>query len=401
MTYLPQLHRIVVDAAERLEQDAAGASRGRRARIAAALRGLGRRRLLIVVACGALLAGSAATAVALLAGRESAAPSGRLSSGAGAGGARRFVVGRYNVGVYPDFVAGAAGWCVWVGYRESSPVSAGKVPAAQSGSSTGGGAAAYGCADGNPIVSGVATQSKRSLDGVTTITTAAVLMTTPQVVAVRVSPAMTILTRADSALPDGYRLALEIQQTSAKGELHRPDVFTQPVALDAGGHAIAVRSALNLPFAHDAVVNWQRPASPGGLKAPPPAACEIDTSGVRGVQPFGGQVVAHVHGFPGLPGMAYLTCATVYFNYHGAPAIAALLLDARHPGTVPASFPYSTALSAQVENVEQPDGSLATFTARRVGPAAWLVVQASASLAGRLALLDRLRACVSLTRACA
>jgi hypothetical protein len=99
--------------------------------------------------------------------------------------------------------------------------------------------------------------------------------------------------------------------------------------------------------------------------------------------------------------MAYLTCATVYFNYHGAPAMAAVLLDARHPGTAPASFPYATALSAKLENVDQPDASLATFTARRVGPAAWLIVQASGSLAGRLAILDRLHACVSLTRACA
>jgi hypothetical protein len=335
----------------------------------------------------------------VLGGRESAAPSGQLSSSAGAGSARRFVVGRYNVGAYPDFVGGAAGWCVWVGYRQSSPVSAGKVPAAQRGSSTPGAAATYGCADGNPIVSAVATQGKDTLDGVTTITTAAILMTTPQVAAVRISPAVKILTRADSALPDGYRLALEIQQTSAKGQVHRADQFQQPVALDAGGHAIAVSSALTVPF--DQVVNWQQPPVPGGLKQAPPAACEIDTSGVRGAQPFAGQVVQHVHGFPGLPGMAYLTCATVYFNYHGAPAMAAVLLDARHPGTAPASFPYATALSAKLENVDQPDASLATFTARRVGPAAWLIVQASGSLAGRLAILDRLHACVSLTRACA
>jgi hypothetical protein len=403
MTYLPQLHRSIVAAAERLEHDA-GAGHGRGARIAEALRGLGRRRLLIVAACGALLAGSAATAVAVLGGRESAAPSGRLSSTAGAGSARRFVVGNYDVGAYPDFVGGAAGWCVWVGYRQSRPVSAGKLPAAQRGPSTGAGAVTYGCADGNPIVSAVAAQGKDTVNGVTTITTAAILMTTPQVAAVRISPAVTILTRADSALPDGYRLALEVQQTSAKGRLHRPDQFRQPVALDVNGRAIAVKSALVVPS--DAAVNWQRSAVgtqerlPNEARRPPAGACEIDTGGVRGAHPVAGQVVQHVHGFPGLPGTAYLTCATVYFNYRGAPATAAVLLDARHPGTAPASFPYATALSANVETVEQPDWSLATFSARRVGPAAWLIVQASGSLAARLAILDRLRACVSLTRGC-
>jgi hypothetical protein len=403
MTYLPQLHRIIVAAAERLEHDA-GAGHGRGARIAATLRGLGRRRLLIVAACGALLAGSAAAAVAVLGGRESAAPSGQLSSGAGAGSARRFVVGNYDVGVYPDFVGGAAGWCVWVGYRQSRPVSAGKLPVAQRGPSTGGGAVTYGCADGNPIVSAVAAQGKRTLDGVTTITTAAILMTAPQVAAVRISPAVTILTRADRALPDGYRLAVEVQQISAKGRLHRADQFRQPVALDVDGHGIAVKSALIVPY--DAAVNWQQSAVgpqeplPNEARRPPAGACEIDTGGVRGAQPVAGQVVQHVHGFPGLPGTAYLTCATAYFDYHGASVMAALLLDARHPGAAPAPFPYATALSANVENVDQPDWSLATFTARRVGPAAWLIVQAAGSLAGRLAILDRLHACVSLTRVC-
>jgi hypothetical protein len=314
------------------------------------------------------------------------------------------VVGNYDVGVYPDFVGGAAGWCVWVGYRQSSPVSAAELHAGPRGPSTGGGAVTYGCADGNPIVSAVAAQGKGTLNGVTTITTAAILMTTPRVAAVRISQAVTILTRADSALPDGYRLALEVQQTSAKGQLHRADQFRQPVALDANGHAIAVKSALIVPF--DAAVNWQQPAVgtreplPNEARRPPAGACEIDTSGVRGAQPLGGQVVQHVHGFPGLPGTAYLTCATVHFNYRGAPATAAVLLDARHPGAAPAPFPYATALSPSLENVDQPDASFATFTARRVGPAAWLIVQASGSLAGRLAILDRLHACVSLTRVC-
>ena len=93
-----------------------------------------------------------------------------------------------------------------------------------------------------------------------------------------------------------------------------------------------------------------------------------------------------MRGFPALAGSAYLTCATVHLNYHGAAVTADLLLDARHPGTAPAPFPYATALSPSLENVEQPDWSLATFSARRVGPA-WLVVQSAGSLAQRLAIL--------------
>lgn len=77
MTYLPKLHRILVEGAQRLEHEtvgsAAGGARGRRgARIAVAVRRLGGRRLFIFVAFGLLLAGSAAAAVGLLQSRRSA-----------------------------------------------------------------------------------------------------------------------------------------------------------------------------------------------------------------------------------------------------------------------------------------------------------------------------------------
>ncbi len=404
MTYLPQLHRSIVAAAERLEHDA-GARHRRGARITATLRRLGRRRLLIVATCGVVLAGSAATAVAVLGGRESAAPAGRLKSGAGAGSARRFVVGDYDIGVYPDFSGGAAGWCVWVGYRQSSPESAAKLGAGQRGRLRElGPDVTYGCADGNPIVSAVAGQGRDTNDGVATVTSVVILMTAPQVAAIRVSPTLTVDTRADSALPDGYRLALAIEQNSARGTLHLGAPYQQPVALDASGRAIAVKSALVVPF--DAAVNWQRAAvgtqepAPNEARRPPAGACEIDTSALAGSRPVGGRLVEHVRGFPALAGSAYLTCAETHFDYHGAAVTAGLLLDARQPGTAPASFPYATALSPSVENVEQPDWSLATFSARRVGPA-WLVVQSAGSLAQRLAILGQLRACVRLTRPCA
>lgn len=404
MTYLPQLHRSIVAAAERLEHDA-GARHRRGARMAATLRRLTRQRLLIAAACGVVLAGSAATAVALLGGRESAAPAGGLRSSAGAGSARRFVVGDYDVGVYPEFIAGAAGWCVWVGYRQSRPESAAKLRASQRAAWPGlGPDVSYSCGDGNPIVSAVGGQGRDTRDGVTTVTSVLMLMTAPQVAAVRVSPTLTVDTRADGALPDGYRLALAIEQSSTRGALHLRTYYRQPVALNASGDAIAVKSGLVVPF--DAAVNWQRAAVatlkplPNEARRPPAGACEIDTGRVRGAQPLGGRLVEHVRGFTALAGSAYLTCATVHLNYHGAAVTADLLLDARHPGTAPAPFPYATALSPSLENVEQPDWSLATFSARRVGPA-WLVVQSAGSLAQRLAILRQLGACVGLTRPCA
>jgi hypothetical protein len=155
------------------------------------------------------------------------------------------------------------------------------------------------------------------------------------------------------------------------------------------------------------VVPWQRrhgrsalgPRAPA--TKPPPAACEIDPRGLSGAELYYGSVVVRVHGSPQLEGEPYLSCAYMQLHYRGYTVQAAVLLDARHPGRLPALLPDSQALRAQPETVNEPQRSVQQpITARRIGDA-WLVVESvardgSSSLGERLAVLDKLSVCVRL-----
>ena len=114
-----------------------------------------------------------------------------------------------------------------------------------------------------------------------------------------------------------------------------------------------------------------------------------------------GSVVVHVHGSPQLEGKPYLSCAYMQLYYRGYTVQAAVLLDARHPGQLPALLPDSVVLGSQPETVNEPQRSTQQpITGRRIGDA-WLVVESidregSSALAERLAVLKKLIVCVRL-----
>ena len=294
MTYLPQLHRSLVEAAARSERSPLNAASEEApsgapsaSRIAAALRRLTRRRLFIFVTFGVLLAGSAAAAVGVLESQPSAPLSGSASKPAGS--ASPLAAARYSVSVTPNLNGGAASWCIaeQVKYPTRIPLgnasalrtllvdtrtfidrsieqdvsapaqrvggvirvltpararrakqiidaqvarllSGLKLPARVRDAAAfqrpyvafldryavhGGSSGSSGCGNvatpGNPFVE----TSETSGGQVGAAVASAVYLTTPQVAFVRVSPTLTVRTRADRQLPDGFRIAVAVEQT--------------------------------------------------------------------------------------------------------------------------------------------------------------------------------------------
>jgi hypothetical protein len=236
----------------------------------------------------------------------------------------------------------------------------------------------------------------------------AVYLTAPQVAYVRVSPTLTVRTRAGRQLPDGFRIAVAVEQTQGSlGLRQTPSLASAPVALDRHGNVIPDRAA-RTPTSEPAAF-WQaqpthgahRPG-PAAPKRPPAAACEINTSALPGVNLFFGEVVQRLSGFPQLTSKTFLSCAYTEFAYHGYGIQAALLLDAQHPGAVPAALPNSTKIRPRPETLNEPaiqGNGTQYITGRRIGNA-WLVIESATPLRQRLAVLDSLDACVHINGHC-
>ncbi|HEY1775292.1 MAG TPA: hypothetical protein VGG41_03945 [Solirubrobacteraceae bacterium] len=307
--------------------------------------------------------------------------------------------------VTPDLHGGGVGWCV-----------------ATSLYSQLGGGGGMGCGYAplpeRPIVAvGGGSGSARAGD-IYSATTEYVYVTTRQVAAVRVSPKLTILTRTDRQLPDDYRVAIDIQQTIAHHRLNTPPPGQpQPaVALSRTGRQIGL-PASDAGKPEDFAVFWSSAAT----QRPPAGACEIDMNGLHGAF---GLVVPHVRGFPELSDRAFLSCAsTQTANGQGLGAVAAILLDAQHPGSKPTALPDAKPVPGHPQTFNEagiaapaephatppprrqvgrrhplnpPRPTSTSITGRRIGNA-WLVVQAGGTLPQRLAILDRLAVCVHLS----
>jgi hypothetical protein len=478
MTYLPELHRILVEGAARLEHsqiEVAGnatAPPGRGRGRLGALRRFTRRRLFIFAGVGLLASGSAAAALVALSGLRSAPPSGSISSQSGAGRGLQLAAGSYSVSVTPDLRGGDVGWCVTERDHESAAIPVGDVPALRralvrrraqlrarlssressltpssraalrkeveiviprllsllSGPAAGrkapafenayralGGVSTGGASDcgvvaqrGVPIIADFSQSDVLGGAKATQIsTTTLVLVTEPGVAAVRVSPTLTLLTRGDRQLPSGYRIAIAAQQALGK-KTALPAGAGAPIPLALDRHGRPIRATARTARLADPAVFWQAKAADGASKAsrvassPPPGGCEIDTSGLAGATPEYGFVVQHVRGFPQLSAEDYLSCASADFTYHGRAVLAAILLDAQHPGATPALLPslrHVSQRSRAFSLATSPAGGSEPITARRVGDA-WLVVQAAGSMRARLAVLAGLTTCVRTAGRC-
>lgn len=157
---------------------------------------------------------------------------------------------------------------------------------------------------------------------------------------------------------------------------------------------------------HDSSIFW--PA--GHTRTAPAAACEIYTGNLHGA--FGG-IVEHIHGFSNLADRTFLSCAeTNLTDPQDRGAIAAILLDAQHPGGAPPPLPNAKPVPGQPGTFNEPtiEPPLAAqanrrfaitritsaITGRRIGNA-WLVVQSAGTIQQRLAVLDQLTTCIHLS----
>jgi hypothetical protein len=212
-------------------------------------------------------------------------------------------------------------------------------------------------------------------------------------------------TRSDG-LPFGLRFA--VARVRHQG--------TAPVALDARGQRIPMRGFGTFPKRHSfegpyAPRRWRAP------QAPPSGACELSVSTMAGLRAAGGAVVPELKGYRVLDSRAFQSCADTAYTLNGSLLIAAVLLDAEHPGSTPGPLPDMTPVRGAAGLFETPGTQLevslillrrlgltgaelrpaeiqpAVLTAKRV-PGAWLVVADGTSSAQRIEVLRRLRATV-------
>ncbi|MGA9874802.1 MAG: hypothetical protein WBQ21_03245 [Solirubrobacteraceae bacterium] len=376
-------------------------------------------RALVLLAFMVLLTGGAAAAV-LLDGTRSSAPL------AGALPELRQSLGRtsYRIAFTPDITGGHVGWCDQVDFttRERS-LGHGHFQRLYGGG-------ASGCGRGptvtEPFIDADVVGGSGGREGQHFSYEVAYYLTAPQVAAVRASPTLTILTRPESRLPDGYRVAVGFPQFEHGGSPRGIGVF-KPIALAANGRELATRRLPGgTPWVPDPTVSWQRspqvglhmlfaiPRSSGRTRgqrvlvrrSPPAGPCAIDSSRLPGAQQQLGNVVLRVRPVSQVIGRAYLSCIDTEITDRRWAVDVALLLDAHHPGTLPAPLPGATQVVGHPGVVNEQSGIFGDITGRRVGDA-WLVVESSSRLAlrtsalpQRLAILDALRTCVRLNGRC-
>ncbi|HEV3322760.1 MAG TPA: hypothetical protein VG147_11315 [Solirubrobacteraceae bacterium] len=376
-------------------------------------------RALALLAFMALLTGGAAAAV-LLGGTHPSAPL------AGVLPEPRQSLGptSYRIGFAPDISGGHVGWCDQVDFttRERS-LGRGHFERLYGGGASGCG---RGPTVAEPFIDADVVSGSGGREGRHFSYQVAYYLTAPEVAAVRASPMLTILTRPEPRLPNGYRVAVGFPQVEHGGSPQAIGAFN-PVALDANGHELATRRLPGgTPWVPDPTVSWQRtpqvglhtlfaiPRSAGRARgqrvlvrrSPPAGPCAIDSSRLHGAQQQLGNVVLRVRPVPQVIGRAYLSCIDTEIADRGWAVDVALLLDAHHPGTLPAPLPGATPVAGHPGVVNEQSGIFGDITGRRVGDA-WLVVESSGRLAlrtsalpQRLAVLDALRTCVRLHGRC-
>jgi len=283
--------------------------------------------------------------------------------------ARRAPIPR-GASLTPNLTGGAYGWCLTVDGGGSCPI----VP-------TDSGELDWGL---------VGTEPRKDTEVIT-------LMLGPQAVAVLVDgkrvPAVTI-----DSLPYHLRVAtITISRPSApagdRGNGPPPPEALTPrslLAVDAQGHILrSTHPAAGGPSVR--TIWWKRPT------ALPKGPCQIYAHGVPGLLPEWGHVAASIAPYPKqIVGRAFYSCIDTEYYLHNWPLDAAILLDAQHPGIVPAAIPGLERLRRAPDIYNgHGDGFHGPETAIRKGDA-WLIVAGGSGLGQREEVLRHLTTSVRL-----
>jgi len=283
--------------------------------------------------------------------------------------ARRAPIPR-GASLTPNLTGGAYGWCLTVDGGGSCPI----VP-------TDSGELDWGL---------VGTEPRKDTEVIT-------LMLGPQAVAVLVDgkrvPAVTI-----DSLPYHLRVAtITVSRPSApagdRGNGPPPPEALTPqslLAVDAQGHILrSTHPAAGGPSVR--TIWWKRPT------ALPKGPCQIYAHGVPGLLPEWGHVAASIAPYPKqIVGRAFYSCIDTEYYLHNWPLDAAILLDAQHPGIVPAAIPGLERLRGAPDIYNgHGDGFHGPETAIRKGDA-WLIVAGGSGLGQREEVLRHLTTSVRL-----
>jgi hypothetical protein len=281
--------------------------------------------------------------------------------------------------VSPDLSTGSAGWAVWTAY--TGPPFGGGLG--------GGGGGSYPTAT-NPVFqgSGVApwnppSGAKSKGDSVGSVVTG------PQVASVRIGD-RTIRTFTSSLLPAGDRVAVFFLAARAPAPVvgWRPGQpidsrlrFPVPepgprlrwksisttalLPLDSAGHVLPTTA----PGPDSGSVHmrgwsfWQAPSAvtPNiheppyhGRTRPRPGVCELGQHGLPGLTPEWGSTMTSLPIVGDYVGELFASCVSTEYYLHGWPMVAAVLLDARHPGAVLGPIPGARRVRGHRDVVDSP-----------------------------------------------
>jgi hypothetical protein len=364
-----------------------------------------------VVIAGLVVCGSAAAAAISLSASSSQPLSGRVP-GQVAPVRRRGAISvagyRYSIRVTPSLSSGSSGWAVWTTY--TGP--------AFGGGLGGGGGGGYPMPT-NPIFQGsdvgpwsIPTGAQTNGDSV------GFVVTGPQVAAVRIGN-RTIRTFASSQLPAGDRAAVFFLAAGARAPVvgWRPGQpvnsrmrvpqpgprargasipTTAVLPLDSAGHLLPTAAAgpdygyvrgWSFWQAPSAVTPHNHEPRYHGQTRPRDGACELAQHGLPGLTAEWGSTIKTIPTLRDYVGELLVSCVSTEYYLHGWPIVAAVLLDARHPGAVPGSIPGTRPVPGEPDVV---DFAGASLSARRVGDA-WLVVQGGSGTRQRTSVLRALR----------
>jgi hypothetical protein len=320
------------------------------------------------IALGGMLAaaGLAGVAWALGAGGSSANPAHtRPAGGAVAGSTRASAAAGFNLRLSPALSGGQYGWCV--GIEEQAGV-------------IGDGGCAMAPVASTPLAmelsSGSMSRRQESI----------VVLSTPTVAAILVNGRWRVRTLALPGLPYGLRAAhisIPLPLETSAGGRRGIAALPQPklVALDARGHAIANRVMREAPV----------PVNRTGR-----GPCTLHTGGLAGLQEQWSHVAAAIRPFPGkLIGRGFFSCIDTEYYLHNWPLDAAILLDAAHPGVLPAAIPGLEPVRGEHGYFNGPGDFKGELTAMRFGDA-WLVLAGGSGVAQRIEVLRHLTPTVTL-----
>ncbi len=268
----------------------------------------------------------------------------------------------------PKFQAGEGGWCVTTLSVGASACQTFRLPTFQ----------------GPIIVESWSGESSSS----TTPVDRAVVLTTGKVATVALAGYRPVPTQTGTGLPDHLRAAVvEIRGSSERSVLGvatpAPFPGSHFAALNSRGDEIPQSRLPGPPLEFQVPSrSWKRP------EHMPSGVCSLSVRAATGILLEGGGVMMAVRPHPDIRGREFVDCVRASYLVDNWPLEVNVLLDAAHPGALPASLPAMRPV-ARHPGVFQGPGVEGEMVARRIRRA-WVIVAKGEGFMQRLKMLERI-----------